>query len=75
LFDRIIDEVALMKKNARTPSDANQRKSETKTGGEGPQPAEGVEEECRCKEMSRKSLPELLKVAVSDLSFWKKKLK
>jgi hypothetical protein len=30
------------------------------------------EEGCRCKEVSRKSIPELLKVAISDLSFWKK---
>ena len=30
------------------------------------------EESCRCKEISKKSIPELLKVAVTDLSFWKK---
>lgn len=29
-------------------------------------------ESCRCKEVSKKSISELLKVAVSDLSFWKK---
>lgn len=35
---------------------------------------EGTDEEsCRCKEVSKKSIPELLKVAVTDLSFWKKK--
>lgn len=30
------------------------------------------EESCRCKEVSKKSMSELLKVAISDLSFWKK---
>lgn len=33
---------------------------------------EASQESCRCKEVSKKSLSELLKVAVSDLSFWKK---
>jgi hypothetical protein len=31
-----------------------------------------AEENCRCKEVSKKSLPELLKVAIGDLTFWKK---
>jgi hypothetical protein len=30
------------------------------------------EENCRCKEVSKKSLPELLKVVIGDLAFWKK---
>lgn len=30
------------------------------------------EESCRCKDVSKKSMSELLKVAISDLSFWKK---
>jgi hypothetical protein len=30
------------------------------------------EENCRCKEISKKSLPDLLKVVIGDLSFWKK---
>jgi hypothetical protein len=39
----------------------------------GPEAAgRGDEESCRCKEASRKSFPELLKVVISDLSFWKK---
>lgn len=29
-------------------------------------------ESCRCKETSKKSLPDLLKVVIDDLSFWKK---
>ncbi|MDA8106219.1 MAG: hypothetical protein M0Z71_12680 [Nitrospiraceae bacterium] len=30
-------------------------------------------DDCRCKEMSKKTPRELLKVAIDDLSFWKKK--
>ena len=33
---------------------------------------ENTEEDCRCKEVSRKSVPELFKLMVSDLAFWKK---
>jgi len=29
-------------------------------------------EDCRCKEVSKKTVPELLKVMVRDLAFWKK---
>jgi hypothetical protein len=36
-------------------------------------PGQHDEESCRCKEVSQKSISQLLKVAVSDLSFWKKK--
>ncbi len=28
---------------------------------------------CRCKEVSKKKLPDLIKMAVDDLAFWKKK--
>ncbi len=31
------------------------------------------EDACRCKEVSEKSFPGLLKVMVKDLAFWKKK--
>ena len=31
-----------------------------------------TEEDCRCKDVSRKSVPELFKLMVSDLAFWKK---
>ena len=27
---------------------------------------------CRCKEVSEKTFPEMLKLMISDLSFWKK---
>lgn len=32
----------------------------------------GNEDACRCKEVSRKSFPELLKVMIKDLAFWKR---
>jgi len=33
---------------------------------------EGSEIECRCKEVSKKTLPEMIKLMISDLAFWKK---
>ena len=30
------------------------------------------ENECRCKEVANKTLPEMLKLMLSDLMFWKK---
>ncbi len=32
-------------------------------------------EECRCKEMSKKNLPGLLKTVFRDFAFWKKRAK
>jgi hypothetical protein len=35
--------------------------------------AEDVSEDtCRCKEVSKKTFPEMLKLMLSDLAFWKK---
>jgi hypothetical protein len=34
---------------------------------------EGGKESCRCKEVAKKTPKELLKLAVEDLVFWKKK--
>jgi hypothetical protein len=31
-----------------------------------------TEDSCRCKEVAKKTLPEMLKLMVSDLAFWKK---
>jgi len=45
------------------------------TQGEKPaaQDSEDVSEDsCRCKEVSKKTLPEMLKLMLSDLAFWKK---
>ena len=33
---------------------------------------EVAEESCRCKEVSKKTVPEMLKLMVGDLAFWKK---
>jgi hypothetical protein len=54
---------------------------DTKRPGKGPlkkneagKPAvQGEPDDCRCKEMSKKTPRELLGVMIGDLSFWKKK--
>jgi hypothetical protein len=33
---------------------------------------EAAEDSCRCKEVAKKTPKELLKVAIDDLSFWKR---
>lgn len=33
---------------------------------------EGSEDNCRCKEVSKKTLPEMIKLMLKDLTFWKK---
>ncbi|MEW6107840.1 MAG: hypothetical protein AB1632_01535 [Nitrospirota bacterium] len=33
---------------------------------------ESSEDSCRCEEVSKKTLPELLKLMLKDLAFWKK---
>jgi hypothetical protein len=33
---------------------------------------ESGEENCRCQEVSKKTVPDLLKIMISDLTFWKK---
>jgi len=54
----------------KSPASADKRRKEERPATE----AAGLkdEESCRCKEVSKKSMSELLKVAISDLSFWKK---
>lgn len=59
-------------KTGRRRKAAPERKQQRKTIPEPESAAPEDEESCRCKEISRKSIPELLKVAVTDLSFWKK---
>ena len=51
-----------------------QQRSGMTTKGKPPEakPGEQSEEDCRCKEVSKKTLPELLKVVIDDLAFWKK---
>ncbi|MDA8432569.1 MAG: hypothetical protein M0Z60_06360 [Nitrospiraceae bacterium] len=48
-------------------------KKYAKNDENGKQEPRGVDDDCRCKEMSKKTPRELLKVAIGDLSFWKKK--
>jgi hypothetical protein len=48
----------------------------TSSAGRG-KPAEQKAEDagndsCRCKEVSKKTIPQLLKLMLSDLAFWKK---
>ncbi len=37
--------------------------------------ASGSNEECRCKEVSKKTFPEMMKLMLDDLAFWKKEKK
>ena len=37
-----------------------------------PKAGEVSEDDCRCKEVSKKTAPELLRVMIGDLAFWKK---
>ena len=57
----------------------NQRHSDNKgkSSTEREKPAELKAEDvsgdsCRCKEVSKKTIPEMLKLMLSDLAFWKK---
>jgi len=43
--------------------------SEQKGGQIKEEVAEGL---CRCKEVSKKTVPEMLRLMVSDLAFWKR---
>ncbi len=36
------------------------------------EPEDVSEDSCRCKEVSKKTLPEMLRLMVSDLAFWRK---
>ncbi len=40
--------------------------------GKEPQAHTTGEGECRCKEVSKKRLPELIRMMIDDLAFWKK---
>ncbi len=43
-----------------------------KKGSEHPKTSDSPEDDCRCKEVSEKSLPDMFRLMISDLSFWKK---
>jgi hypothetical protein len=46
--------------------------SPSREEGHGEQKVQAEGEECRCKEAPGKTLPQLLKVMIEDLAFWKK---
>jgi hypothetical protein len=42
--------------------------------GKKPPEVKGPEEDsCRCKEVSKKTFPEMLRLMLNDLAFWKRK--
>jgi len=48
-------------------------KADSPMGKEQPGESGDVSEDsCRCKEVSKKTFPEMLKLMISDLAFWKK---
>jgi hypothetical protein len=49
--------------------------SSSREGGHEEPRVQAEGEDCRCKEAPGKTLPQLLKVMIEDLSFWKKRKK
>ena len=49
-----------------TGSHANNKEVEER------KPIDSPDDNCRCKEVSEKTFPEMFKLMISDLSFWKK---
>jgi len=43
-----------------------------KDGTEERRATDSPEDNCRCKEVSEKTFPEMFRLMISDLSFWKK---
>ena len=43
-----------------------------KQGTEERKPIDSTGDDCRCKEVSEKTLPEMFRLMIKDLSFWKK---
>lgn len=37
--------------------------------------AAGHDDDCRCKEVSKKTVPEMIRLMLNDLAFWKKEKK
>lgn len=50
-----------------------QKESEEKEKSDRRKAEESAEIACRCKEVSKKTIPEMLKLMIGDLAFWKKK--
>lgn len=60
-----------MKKGQR-PSGVNMKEHFEKGNNGRLNNKETAEDSCRCKEVSKKTVPEMLKLMMSDLAFWKK---
>lgn len=52
--------------------DSSVNRPDNKGKPAGQEADEAGEANCRCKEVSKKTLPELLRVMIKDLTFWKK---
>jgi hypothetical protein len=52
--------------------DSSDKSPDKKGKTAGQEAGEAGEISCRCKEVSEKTLPELLRIAIKDLAFWKK---
>ncbi len=52
----------------------NQKTVDPSVPGKEKKPAEaaGSDDTCRCKETSKKTVPELFRLMISDLAFWRK---
>lgn len=53
-------------------NDSSVKRPDNKEKPAGQEAGEAGEITCRCKEVSKKTLPELLRVMIKDLTFWKK---
>ena len=61
----------IKKKGQQTTANSDGGHSE-KDGTEERKATDSPENNCRCKEVSEKTLPEMFRLMISDLSFWKK---
>lgn len=61
----------IKQKDQQAKTTINGRHSE-KDGNEKGKSIDSPESNCRCREVSEKTVPEMLRLMISDLSFWKK---
>ncbi len=59
-----------MTRNKKQSAGSDKRALEKEKPGEFEAEVSG--DSCRCEEVSKKTLPEMLKLMLSDLAFWKK---
>jgi hypothetical protein len=58
-----------MKRHEQKAADSGKEAVESERPGD----HKAGEDDCRCKEVSKKSMPELIKLMLDDLAFWKKR--